>query len=149
MKKILALLTVLALAVTMFAGCGGDTANTADNGTIAVVAKGESHAFWQSVKAGAEAAGEKYGYKISEKKMKYYTKAYPKLITGVIIGKDGNPTLRNSMRLNILHEFKQLQFNPEDEQCRKRLRGLLTAARQINKNAFPTIYKFAFSKNQQ
>lgn len=33
--------------------------------TIAVVAKGESHAFWQSVKAGAESAGEKYGYKIT------------------------------------------------------------------------------------
>ena len=33
--------------------------------TIAVIAKGESHAFWQSVKAGAEAAGEKYGYKIT------------------------------------------------------------------------------------
>ena len=92
---------------------------------------------------------QKYGSKISEKKVKYYTKSYPKLITGVIIGKDGKPTLRNSMRLNILHEFKQLHLNPEDEQRRKRLRGLLTAARQINKNAFPTIYKFAFSKNQQ
>ena len=33
--------------------------------TIAVIAKGESHAFWQSVKAGAEAAGAKYGYKIT------------------------------------------------------------------------------------
>ena len=32
---------------------------------IAVVAKGESHAFWQSVKAGAEAAGAQYGYKIT------------------------------------------------------------------------------------
>lgn len=33
--------------------------------TIAVVAKGESHAFWQSVKSGAEAAGKKYGYDIT------------------------------------------------------------------------------------
>ena len=33
--------------------------------TIAVVAKGESHAFWQSVKAGAEDAAEKYGYKLT------------------------------------------------------------------------------------
>ena len=92
---------------------------------------------------------EKYGYKISEKKVKYYTKSYPKLITGVIIGKDGKPTLRNSIRHNILLEFKQLQLNPEDEQCRKRLRGLLTAARQIDQNAFPRIYKFAFSKNMK
>lgn len=33
--------------------------------TIAVVAKGESHAFWQAVKAGAEAAGAEKGYKIT------------------------------------------------------------------------------------
>ena len=66
MKKLLALLTVFVLTVGMLVGCGGnEAANTADKGTIAVVAKGESHAFWQSVKAGAEAAGEKYGYKIT------------------------------------------------------------------------------------
>ncbi len=40
--------------------------NTTDSkGTIAVVAKGETHAFWQAVKAGAEAAGAKYGYKVT------------------------------------------------------------------------------------
>ncbi len=33
--------------------------------TIAIVAKGESHAFWQSVKKGAEDAAEKYGYTIT------------------------------------------------------------------------------------
>ena len=38
--------------------------NEGNEKTIAVIAKGETHAFWQSVKAGAEAAGEKYGYKI-------------------------------------------------------------------------------------
>ncbi len=62
MKKFLAVLMVMVMAVALFAGCGGDTA---DEKTVAVVAKGESHAFWQSVKAGAEAAGEKYGYKIT------------------------------------------------------------------------------------
>lgn len=62
MKKFLAILMVMVMAVALFAGCGGDTA---DEKTVAVVAKGESHAFWQSVKAGAEAAGEKYGYKIT------------------------------------------------------------------------------------
>ena len=59
MKKLVALLLVTVMAVCLFAGCGG--AGT-DTKTIAVVAKGESHAFWQSVKAGAEAAGAKYGY---------------------------------------------------------------------------------------
>ena len=61
MKKVLALVLVALLAVATLAGCGG----TSDEKTIAVVAKGESHAFWQSVKAGAEAAGEEYGYKIT------------------------------------------------------------------------------------
>ncbi|MEG2053649.1 MAG: substrate-binding domain-containing protein [Oscillospiraceae bacterium] len=41
------------------------TTDTAARKTIAVVAKGESHAFWQSVKAGAQGAGEKYGYDIT------------------------------------------------------------------------------------
>lgn len=62
-------LFVTGAMVLGMAGCsgGGDEASTGGSGskTIAVVAKGESHAFWQSVKAGAEAAGEKYGYKIT------------------------------------------------------------------------------------
>ncbi|MBQ3114733.1 MAG: substrate-binding domain-containing protein [Clostridia bacterium] len=62
MKKILALMLATIFVVAALAGCG----NAATSGkTIAVVAKGESHAFWQSVKAGAEAAGEKYGYNIT------------------------------------------------------------------------------------
>lgn len=62
MKKLITLFlaTLLVLSVCLV-GCGGGE----DEKTIAVVAKGESHAFWQSVKAGAEAAGEKYGYKIT------------------------------------------------------------------------------------
>ncbi len=35
------------------------------NRTIAVVAKGETHAFWQAAKAGAEQAGKDYGYKVT------------------------------------------------------------------------------------
>lgn len=53
-------LTVILTLVSVFAltGCGGKE-------TIAVMAKGETHAFWQAVKSGAEAAGEKYGYKVT------------------------------------------------------------------------------------
>ena len=64
MKKILSVILALTMLATLLAGCGNSGAGTGDK-TIAVVAKGESHAFWQSVKAGAEAAGEKYGYKIT------------------------------------------------------------------------------------
>ena len=63
MKKLLAILMATLFVVTAFAGCAGTTTN--DGKTIAVIAKGESHAFWQSVKAGAEAAGAEYGYSIT------------------------------------------------------------------------------------
>ena len=60
-KKITSLLCAATLGVSLV-GC---SANTNQGKTIAVVAKGESHAFWQSVRAGAEAAGKKYGYNIT------------------------------------------------------------------------------------
>ncbi len=63
MKKVLSLVLAALMLTTLLTGCGGTGAE--EGKTIAVVAKGESHAFWQSVKAGAEAAGEKYGYKIT------------------------------------------------------------------------------------
>ena len=61
MKKLIALLLALVLVVGLVA-CGSK-----DSGekTIAVIAKGETHAFWQAVKAGAEAAGAEKGYKVT------------------------------------------------------------------------------------
>ena len=83
MKKLIALLLALVMVMSL-AACGGTKpteppvenptdapvenptdapvedptdAPAAGNGTIAVIAKGETHAFWQAVKAGAEAAG--------------------------------------------------------------------------------------------
>ena len=59
MKRIIALALVLVMALGMMAGCAKSEK------TIAVIAKGESHAFWQAVKAGAEAAGKEKGYKVT------------------------------------------------------------------------------------
>lgn len=71
-KKVLSVLLVLALVSAVFCACGGNSQNENINNpdenvnkTIAVIAKGESHAFWQSVKNGAEDAAKKYGYKIT------------------------------------------------------------------------------------
>ena len=74
-KRILAVVLALTLAMgTMvaFSGCsdsdttdGDKDKGTSTGKTIAVVAKGESHAFWQSVKKGAEDAAAKYGYTIT------------------------------------------------------------------------------------
>ena len=69
-KAVCSVLAVLSAASLV--GCSnsgnknaGDTGSKKETKTIAVVAKGESHAFWQSVKSGAEDAGKKYGYKIT------------------------------------------------------------------------------------
>jgi ribose transport system substrate-binding protein len=64
LAKILALVLAIALCTTAFISCGDNTDDTT-KGTIAVVAKGETHAFWQAVKAGAEQAGKDYGYKVT------------------------------------------------------------------------------------
>lgn len=88
---------------------------------------------------------KKYNYKVSKSKVKTYTKLYPKLVTGVIIDASGKPTLKNSLREKIMVEYKYLQDYPEDEKSLQRLRGLLTAARQIDSQAFPQIYKSIFT----
>ncbi len=63
MKKLIALLLVLVMAFSLVA-CA-DNGGTEGEKTIAVIAKGETHAFWQAVKAGAEAAGKEAGYKVT------------------------------------------------------------------------------------
>lgn len=90
---------------------------------------------------------QKYDYQMSMKKVKSYSKLYPKLVTGVIIDATGNLTIKNSLRRKIAVEHIHLRSNPEDEKCRQRLRGLITAARQVDKSAYPNIHKFAFSKH--
>lgn len=61
MKKLIAILLVL----VMVAGLVACTPAQEGEKTIAVIAKGETHAFWQAVKAGAVKAGEEAGYKVT------------------------------------------------------------------------------------
>ena len=70
MKKfialLLALVMVLSLAACANTGAGnGEENNGEATKTIAVIAKGESHAFWQAVKSGAEKAAAEKGYKLT------------------------------------------------------------------------------------
>jgi len=88
----------------------------------------------------------KYGYRHSSEKTRFYAKKTPKLVTGVVIDQTGTLTVKNCLRLKIITEHKKLRADPNDIQCRKRLQGLVTAARQVEKTAFPTIHKFAFGK---
>ena len=65
-RKVISLILSVVLIAGVLSGCGSDGGQQAASGkTIAVVAKGESHAFWQAVKKGAEDAGKKYGYSIT------------------------------------------------------------------------------------
>ncbi len=88
----------------------------------------------------------KYGYQISKAKVKKYTKMYPKLVTGVIIDPHGKPVIKNSIREKIIKEYEHLQKHPENAESRQRLRGLLTAAHQVDRCAFPNIYRFAYDE---
>lgn len=92
---------------------------------------------------------KKYKYQVSRKKVKYYTKMYPKLITGVILSANGKVAIKNSLRKKIIADHKCLRNNPNDLMSRKRLQGLVTAARQIQKDAYPSIYTFAFEKSKK
>ncbi len=58
--KILALVLALVMCASLVA-CGQDSGTK----TIAVIAKGETHAFWQAVKAGAVDAGAAAGYEVT------------------------------------------------------------------------------------
>ena len=87
----------------------------------------------------------KYGYQISKPKVKSYTKLYPKLVTGVVIDSNGKPVIKNALRKKIIEEHIYLRNHPDDAECRQRLRGLLTAARQVTPHAFPTIYSSTYN----
>ena len=64
MKKLIALLLALVMVLGL-AACAKPADQTEGKGTIAVVAKGETHAFWQAVKAGAVDAGKAAGYNVT------------------------------------------------------------------------------------
>lgn len=87
---------------------------------------------------------KKHHYQLSKRKVKSYSKNYPKLVTGVIINAEGQLEIKNSLQHKISTEYDVLRNNPDDIKSRQRLRGLVTAARQIKKDAFPSIQKFAF-----
>ena len=76
--------------------------------------------------------------------VKGYSKTYPKLVTGVIINSEGRATIKNALRKKIMVEYEHLRNNPDDIKSRQRLQGLVTAARQVDKSAYPNIRKFAF-----
>lgn len=86
-----------------------------------------------------------YFYRLSARKAKMHTKFYPKRVTGAIINKNGEITISNSIREKIIDRCHKLKSNPQDEQCRRELRGLIEAARQVLPNAYPAIRALAYN----
>ena len=62
MKKLIAMALAIIMVLSLVA-CAAPQEN--NEKTIAVIAKGEVHAFWQAVKAGAEKAAKEKGYKLT------------------------------------------------------------------------------------
>ena len=91
---------------------------------------------------------EEYGFQTANSKVRTYTKNYPKLVTGVIIDPNGHLTVKNSLRKSIIDEHDKLRNNPDNFQSRQRLRGLVTAARQVDRNAFPAVHRYAFDREK-
>ena len=68
MNKSLFAMTALAVGLVLTSGCNKKSAEGAPSAAtkhvIAVIPKGTTHIYWQSVRAGAEAAGKEFGYEI-------------------------------------------------------------------------------------
>lgn len=80
-------------------------------------------------------------YRLSRNKVKYYTKKYPKLVTGAVISSGGNLLIRNSLSQNVYKEWNNFMRNQHDTQSKARLQGLIIAARQIEPTKFQNIYR--------
>lgn len=116
--KILAIILALTLSLCAFAACKKteDTntdAGTTDGtkGTIAVIAKGETHAFWQAVKAGAEQAGKDYGYNVTFRgptaESEEYVGAQREMVQAALNGKDTKALVLATIGLGFGEELNQ------------------------------------------
>lgn len=91
---------------------------------------------------------KKYGHQISYKKVKLYRPNSPKLVTGVIITKDSQLTVKNSLRRKTIIKLKELKEDPNSYTLRQELKGLVTAVQQTNKNEYSSIYQYAYKQNR-
>src|SRR5699024_3347221 len=86
------------------------------------------------------------GFTINSKKRKYLGKNKNKKVTGVIIDKNDNLKVPNSLRLSVItlfEDIKKLNINPNNKLHRskvKSLRGKLNSCRAIEPNIFSNIH---------
>ena len=92
---------------------------------------------------------KKNGYSISRGKARSYRKKSPKLVTGVVIDAQGQIQIRNALSYKIITAFEYVKNNPDDIKRKEQLIGLITAARQVKKGAYPSIYRFVMRLNNE
>ncbi len=120
MKKIIALLLALVLVLGLAAcnkpvetpdntqGTEGENVETS-KGTIAVIAKGETHAFWQAVKAGAVDAGKAAGYEVTFRgptaESEEYVNAQREMVQAALNNKDTKALVLATIGLGFADEL--------------------------------------------
>ena len=73
---------------------------------------------------------ERYGYKVSLKKCKWYNKPSAKKVTGVILDKNGSMQVPNKLMLKIHNYIEELKHN--DNTNLNKLQGCLVVTNSIN-----------------
>lgn len=84
---------------------------------------------------------QKYGYRISLNKVKYYSQHEVKKITGVVVRSNGKIDIPNKLRFKIKERFEEHKKVNNIEDLNK-LAGCVVAARQINKQAYPSVIEY-------
>ncbi len=84
-------------------------------GTIAVIAKGETHAFWQAVKAGAEAAGAEAGYAVTFRgptaESEEYVNSQREMVQAALNNADTKALVMATIGLGFVDELTQAYDN--------------------------------------
>lgn len=86
---------------------------------------------------------KKYGYNISKDKVTYYMSKENKEVTGVIITPDNRIIVTNKLKRKLVDGFSNGQYKLKSEN----IRGMLIAARRIENNIFPNVYKHLTDSN--
>ena len=84
---------------------------------------------------------KKHGYKVSIKKVKYYSANEVKKITGVVVRSNGDIDIPNRLRFKIKERFRLHKESGSTDDLNK-LAGCVVAARQIKRSAYPSVVEY-------
>lgn len=88
----------------------------------------------------------RFGFLKSKGKIQLYSKHYPKLITETTISDAGKCVIRSPISYRIMKDLVDLKRDPVSQEVRRRLQGLVSAARQVDSQTFPSVRRYAYKK---